>query len=491
MTDEAQITVRNAGLMLVQQAAHVVAGLVFAALVPRLMGPSVYGRYTLVVSLYTWFVLLSGLGLTQVLSRYVPEFTARQDRRGLQELFENLLTARVISSAVAASLYLAFTALWLRDVDPLVLAIAACAAFVWGVVHPVFALFLGLNRAARWGMRDILHRWVSLAFLLPGFCLLGLRGALFGLLFTNVAVLCIGLWWARHYISWPRLHLRAQYVAPYVRFGLSFFASSLLGTAYSYSGQMLVRAVSANYEQVAYFGLSHRLYTTGAGALHLLTLAFAPLLVVLLAQGDFQAIRRWIERLLKWLAAAGVLIVYGVLILAEDVVPSVLGLAYSSVAVNLLPLGLALLVGALGSIAYLLALTHDRPGPAVAASALRLVVFWVVGLPLVTRLGSLGACLAVLVARLLHSVYLTWRMRRVVSYSVLSWGLPVGIGLLFLPFVWLRSSGVANLVLYATLALGYGSALLLLKVVTPDEVSAAWRAIRSRSQSPPTSVGEH
>jgi hypothetical protein len=51
MTIEARVTVRNAELLVAQQGVNVASAFCFATLVPHLIGPDVYGRYTLVTSL--------------------------------------------------------------------------------------------------------------------------------------------------------------------------------------------------------------------------------------------------------------------------------------------------------------------------------------------------------------------------------------------------------------------------------------------------------
>jgi O-antigen/teichoic acid export membrane protein len=80
MTDGARETVRNAALMLVQRGAQTVGGLCFALLVPRLMGPESYGRYALATSVAAWLALLSGLGLVNATTRYLPQLIARGGR---------------------------------------------------------------------------------------------------------------------------------------------------------------------------------------------------------------------------------------------------------------------------------------------------------------------------------------------------------------------------------------------------------------------------
>ncbi|MBC8255194.1 MAG: oligosaccharide flippase family protein, partial [Ardenticatenia bacterium] len=123
MTSGAPGTIRNAGLLLAQRVAFVASALLFAVLVPRLMGPDLYGRYTLTTSLAFWFVLFSGLGSNQVTARYAPQFVLEGDRQGLQQLFGSLVIVRLLSGALAAGLYLLLTILWLSDLDVWVLVI--------------------------------------------------------------------------------------------------------------------------------------------------------------------------------------------------------------------------------------------------------------------------------------------------------------------------------------------------------------------------------
>src|SRR3990170_1680452 len=202
MIREAQITVRNVGLLLAQRNFHIAGNFLFAALVPRLMGPGNYGRYALITSLALWFALFSRPGLTQVMGCFVPQFRIQGDQKGLKKLFNNLLTVNLAGGALATGLYLLFTVLWLRDLSLLLLTTMAGTILVRALAHPFFALFLGLNQAARWGMAEIFRRWFSIVFLLSGFYLGGLQGACLGLLLTDLSVLFIGIWWGRSYFSW-------------------------------------------------------------------------------------------------------------------------------------------------------------------------------------------------------------------------------------------------------------------------------------------------
>lgn len=480
---EARTTVRNAGGILVQRGLHAASGFAFALVVPRLMGPDIYGRYSLIASLSIWFLLFSNLSLTDVIGRYVPEFILRGDRKGLHEFWADLLTVRLATATLAASVYLGVTVLWLRDLELLVLVIMAGMVFVRGIAELLFAVFVGYNQASRWQMGETLRQWLSLGILLPSFYLGGLRGAVLGLLLTEFVVLALGICWARLHLAWPGLHLDVRRSMPYLQFGLIFFASDVLNTALGASGETMLRAVTMDYVQVGYFGLAWRVYITMALAIPYVTLTFTPLLTTLRAQGRIETLTWWLERLLKYLAFGGVLAAFGTLLLAEDLVPMVLGAEYRPVAGTLVLLTLTLLPSAIGFIARLVAMIYVRPRAALAASAIRLVAFWILGAPLVARFGSLGSSTAMLAVSALHAGYFTWRMRRVLRYSLRECLVTIGLGILFLPLLLLRSSWTMNVALFGVFVLGYSSVLLLLRVVTRNEVSELWQAIVSRSET--------
>jgi O-antigen/teichoic acid export membrane protein len=479
MRIEAQTTLQNVALLLAQRGAQIVTGLFFAVMVPRLMGPDTYGRYTLVTSLCIWFVFASALGFTQVIGHYVPLFLLKGDRDRLQALFGSLLAARLLSGVAAAGLYLLLTRLWLQDIDPLVLFLVAGTVFVRAITDLLFAFFIGLNQAARWGMRLVLRGWASLLLVLIGFYWGELRGAVLGLLMAELVVLSVAVRWSRGYLPWSRLRLQPRQMAPYLRFGLLFFAGDLLLAAFRRSGEVMIRVGSRDYAEVGYFGLAFDIYLASALAIPDLTLAFAPLFSSLLAQGATDELRQWIERLLKSIAAGGMAVIFGVLLLGNDLVPAVLGPAYRPVATNLLPLALAIPTIALSSAARLLVLVYGQPQPALAAAGVRLAAFWGLGPLLIDRQASWGGSLSVLAASVLYAAYFTWRTQHVQRYSLRSWALALVLGGLFLPLVWLRASWGLNLALYALFLGGYGGLLFVTRVITSGEMGAIWRVVEA------------
>jgi len=480
--------VRNLGLLLILRGLLVAGGVVVAAVVPRLMGPTGYGQVALLVALSFWFTLAASLGFTQVMGRHVPHFGQTGDDKGLRAFFGNLLAIRMAAGLLAAGLYLAATTTWLRDLDAVAMAILAGAVFVRAPAGLFFSFYLGLNQAARWGIADIVRQWGTLAFMLPGYLVSGLRGAALGVLLAELVVLLVGLIGARPFLTWAAIRIDLHGVAPYLRLGLIFYVSDLVLAAFERSGEALVRATCGDYAEVGFFGVAYSAYLTAAVGLPQIALAFAPLLTILRLEGDRAAVRLWIERLLKWQALGSVVMVLAAVLIGRDLVPLVLGSAYRPVAANLILLATGLVALSLTSAANLSALTHDRPAVALVAAVLRLGTFWLLGLSFAGRWGSWGASLAVLGAVVAQAGFFTWRMRKVVGYSLRRWAWVVGLGVIFLPLGFLRSSPAVDAALFGVFVLGYGGLLFSLRLVTVDELGVMWRAVRR--PSPAASDGE-
>jgi O-antigen/teichoic acid export membrane protein len=250
MVTDSRHTLRNAGLLMAQRALHVAGATLFAVIVPRLMGPAVFGRYALLMSVSMWFAMLSGLGAVSMMTRSIPRFIAANDSAGLRRLVTSLVVLRAATGAVTAAGYFLVATLVLGEPDLVAAAFVAGAVFSRSVGTLGFALFLGLNQAARWGMGDLVRRWSTIALVPMGFVVGGLRGACLGLLGSEAFVLACGIWWARPYLQWSSLDLSRRYLSPFLKMGTAFAVGNLLLALTQRSGETLVRVSTNSYAQV-------------------------------------------------------------------------------------------------------------------------------------------------------------------------------------------------------------------------------------------------
>jgi O-antigen/teichoic acid export membrane protein len=475
----AQLTVRNASLVLIQRGIYIATTFLFAITVPRIMGPSHYGQFALLFSLSFLFTMLSDFGLTQVMGRYVPQFNLQGEMESSKKLLNSFLMLTLASGTFAASLYLLITFFWLKDIHFLSLLVMAITVLIRSCNYPLFSLFLGLNQAARWGSRDVLNRLLSIPLMIVFFYLGGLPGACLGLLVTEVFILILGMWWGRSYLSRSYMCLDLHSLSPYLRFGLLFFISHLISTALHNSGGVLIRAINPDYTQVSYFELAQKIFVTASFAYPQFSLSFAPLMTILLKKDKTDTLQQWTEQLLKWLTVAGVGITFSFLLLGGDVVRLILGKAFQPVATNLLPLSLVFFFLALNSVSNLLALIYERPKVALTGSIIRLTVFWGSGLFLISFWGSFGGCLAFLIGSIFSAGYLTWQTRVHLPYSLRRWIFAIGCGALFLPLLGFRSSLPVNVVLFIFFLIGYMATLFLFRIITWSEIRTLRQTIFS------------
>lgn len=491
MSTPAQVTVRNVGLLLIQRGGLVLNVVLFAALIPRLMGPQIYGQFTLLTSLALWIANGSALGITPIMGRYVPEFLIHNDKPGLLAFVGQMAASRLLLGAIGAAFYFSLTVFWLQELDWVILLFMGLSVFFNIISIFVFSLFLGLNQASNWVMYETLKCWGSLILVLAAVPLWGLKGACLGLALTDFMVLGVGLLWGKEYLgrtfAWPDL----SYLAPYFRFGLLFFAADIILSTLQYSGASLIKLITWDYSQVSYFGLAYQGYIMAAAFLNQFAMAFAPLLAGLLARRETQALQQWVEQLLKWEAIGSVLMAFAALFLADPVIPMLLGEDFRPVALNLVLMTLSLLTQSVVSVGMVLAIVRERPGVTLGASALRLISFLLAGGVLVYWRGSLGASLAVIVGAGLQAAYFITCWQRLVSVSWRSCLLTLGLGVAFMPLVWLKSSWSVNVSLGAAALAGYAGSLLLLGLVTPGELAKAWGALISRQVPAGSNPGEN
>jgi O-antigen/teichoic acid export membrane protein len=476
-------TIRHAGLLLLQRGFHLAAAALFAVMVPRVMGPSEFGRYALITSVAMWFALASGLGATSMMTRVVPDFVSRNDRDGLARLLTNLLALRAMTGLGSALLYLLITTGWFPELDAVALVFVAASVWSRTVANPCYSMFLGLDQASRWGLGDLVRRWLTLAFTLTGFLLAGIRGACLGVLAANLIVLGFGLWWARAYVSWSQVRPDLQFIRPFLRIGAPFAAGNVLLALAQRSGEPLVRAATLNYAEVGYFGVAYDIFLAGAHAVWQLTLAFAPLLVALRGQDRLPEVHRWLERLLTLAVVVSSFGVIGALFLAGDLMPLVLGPAFQPVAANLVPMALALVALSIGCAGRVSALVLDRPDVSATAAALEIAVFWTLGWILAGRYGGFGACVAAALATFSYAAYVTWRMRREVPYSLGPALRALAFAAIVAPLAWLPADAPLRLALFAAAASGYAGLITIGRVVGRDDVAAiarAWRRSEDR-----------
>ena len=484
VTADASRALRNAGWIAAQRVLNVAGATLFAVLVPRLLGPAVFGRYALLVSVSLWFSLLSGLGAVSMLTRSVPRFLAAGDEAGIRRLASSLVLLRAATGSCSAAGFFLVAVFVLGEPDLAAAAFVGGAVFCRTVGNFGFALLLGLNQAARWGAGELVRRWLIIGLVPAGFVAGGLRGACAGLLACEVVVLGIGLWWTRAFLGREFLDMSRQHLSPFLRLGTLFGAANLLMTFTQRGGEAMVRFASGSYEEVGYFGAAYAIYLTAAHALWQVVVSLAPHLIAEVDRGNRDTVARWIERLLAYAVSGSVLCLAGALFAGRDLVPLLLGRQYAAVAENLLPLMVTLTIAGAAAAGRVVALVVNRPRPLIAAAGLELAVYLLAGIPLAIRFGSFGASVATIPASLAFAWYLTVNVRRSLPYGLGPARRAVCAAVVFLPLALLRDGWALNLALFAAGAGAYVAVLVRSRAVAASDLRELRRLLRGTPAAP-------
>lgn len=481
MNDSRQ-TVRHVAALAVQRVVLTAAGFLFAAVIPRTMGPEVFGQFSTLLASSLWFSLVSGFGAVSLMTRFVPELMNRGDREGVRKLASNLLTLRVASGLASAVAYQLLVRQWLVDLPAWAIGLAGVAIAARTLANLPFTLFLGLNQAARWGAADVGRRLLMFPFVYGGFAAGGLTGACGGLLLTELVILGLGLWWSREYTVWRLMKVDMAFLRPYLRFSAAFFLANLLLTMFHQGGAPFVQYISGDYKEAGYYSIAFGAYLAGVQGVWKLLSAFGPLLTALHARGERSTMVEWVNRLLVVLGLGSVLAAAVMAAYGGWVVGLVFGPGYEPVA-ELLPIfGLTgVLIGPSG-VARILAVTCDLPKVTVAGAALQAGVFVVAGAAVVPSMGSVGAAWVVLAVAALYAAFVTWRVRGTVQYGLRPWFTVVGAGVLLAPLLAMGGWGFPLFLgAYGTVVLGTG-------VVRREELKPLWDGLRKGKPEPSAAI---
>lgn len=435
MSSPARQTLRQARSVLLQRGVLLVTGFAFVALIPRLMGPEIYGQFTLIQTMSLWFTAVSGMGAISMMTKFVPEFLERGDHAGLRRLISGMLALRAGNGLLGAAVYLLIAWWWLGDLPWIAMLPVALSIAARTIGNLPYTLFLGLNHGARFEMGELLRRLSGLAMVWLGFRYAGLPGACAGLLLAELLVLGLGQWLARDYVTWSQVRIDYAFLKPYLQFSAAFFLGNVLIMFFHQGGSALVKFFSGQYAETGYYHLAFHLFQTATQAIWRVLLTFGPLLSRYHTQGRLDEIRAWTERLLAILGIASVLGCAAAYTHGALVVNLFIGARYEPVA-PLLPLvALAVLPFIPGGLSRVLAVTFGQPRVSVASAAAQLAVFTAGCAVLAPVWNSRGACYAVIAASTVFGAYGTWQIRQSLPYSLAEWTKILSAGALCSPLI--------------------------------------------------------
>ena len=478
-------TIKNTSWLLIQHFFLLIGNAVFVIFVPRILGLTDYGRYTLITSIWSWFVIFGSLGFKPVITRFIPEWVYRKDTDSLSRFSDNAFSLFVFVGVVSCFGYLLITAVWLKDLSSLLFILLALAVMIRSISNFLFMMFLGLNRASRYGAGTLMRRWFSLFFIIMGFLIAGLKGVCAGILLSEAVLLVISLVWFSKSIRIPRLRFNLSWMKPYIRFGLIFYGGTLLIAAFWYSGESILKMMTDDYSQIAYFGLSRNIYLTFALTVSQVVIAFMPAMIHLRMEQKKGEMEKGLDLLMRSLMCIGFLITYGVLYLGNHLFGIILGNEYRILTVYYLPFTLTLLFFIPGHLGMLTAISHDRPDAHLKSGLIQLISFWMISPFLISRLGALGGSVGYLCAALCYTATMLALSSRFLRFPYRKWMILMFTGGILLIPALLKSGVLQDVLLFCISAAVFLLLMLVLRIIKISEIKKLYRILRKDSSVEP------
>lgn len=395
----ARTVARNLSAISLHKGAQIAGAFAFAALIPRLLGPELFGQLSFVLSLSLLLQMAGDLGGLDISGRYVPGW-AQQGRQGQQRIawlvwqlsWVRLLIGLLVTLALA--LIAPWLTPWLTRPQGLLIGLGVTFRILsWTPYH----LSFGLNHMGRWSVDLSWRQLVMIPCLLAGLPW-GLTGLLIGLLVSEAIFLIPAFLWAR-----PHLHPQPcdwRGLRPYLQFGAGFFLANIVVVLLYRSGPVLLEFLTHDTVAVGYLSLALSLYMLLITVLTQYMSAFTPTLALFHARQQHHEAQHWLDRLMRFSAALMGIMLIGIVALTYPIAPRLFGANFQPVSRIFLILGLALIVQPLIWAGRAAAAAFGHPRAASVAMLAGLAASLVAGFLLIPTLHAAGAALALLAGAL-------------------------------------------------------------------------------------------
>ena len=370
----------------------------FVIIVPRMMGPALYGRLAALVSLMTLLVSTSGLGTGAIFGRFLPEYSATGDQLKARALFIQLFWTRAVLALFLSIGLMVFLPRLIPGLSSLSFAIAGLALLAGATAATCFQVFYGSKQFGKWSSQEPLTRATLLVLLL----LLGgahsLDRAIIAVALTNLVILGLGLFWSQDFFKTERAPIRWDTVWAHLRFGVTVFAGNLLLMTVWRLGETAIVMLSGSSSEAAFFNIANAAVMSANSLIILVFVMLIPVFTTLYVSGKQAAVEESMGRVLKLVTIAAFFAILAAYVAGPLVIERLLGQRFAAVGANLRVLVLGLPATALIALGAARGVILQCPGKTMITNGSALCTFIVAAFLLLPRMVSVGASIAVTLA---------------------------------------------------------------------------------------------
>jgi O-antigen/teichoic acid export membrane protein len=329
---EATTTSKNMLGVLVLKLSQVASAILFAALIPRTMGATSYGKFAFLISIVTIALSVVNLAIGSTFGRFFPEFESHGERNLVNKLFINMLSLKTIFTVVLCSFLLVALMFLYGSHYPtsyFILVVLIVLLTDWESVF--FAVLFGFNKLILFAIREPLRRLLSVLLILILFQAFGILGAILASCLVSVVMLFIGILFAKDYIKFSKESISLGFLKPYLMFGIAVSISWVLINVWRTVGNILIDTLTNDSKAVAFFDITQRIFQVSSSITIMLINSLVPMFTTLLITNKSQKIVDWSKRITRYtcilnVIGVGIFIVFGL-----DIIPYVIGKEYRAV----------------------------------------------------------------------------------------------------------------------------------------------------------------
>jgi O-antigen/teichoic acid export membrane protein len=484
ITNEASATTKNISVIVLLKAAQIPFLALFVMLVPRMMGPEIYGQYAVLISIIMIAATVICFGFTgEIFGRFVPEFEIRGESGNIRRISSNVLAlkcaiAPIISVVLFSILYFVYGDRY--PITYFLFIVATVLVVDWGSVP--YALLYGLNKLGKFASRDLIRRALSLTLILILFHYYGLFGAIMSNLLVEASFTMLTLFWTREYFRIKDFGIDLSFLKPYLRFGFVFYLSWGLLVVWQRLGNPLIDYMTHDSREVALFDIPNHIFLITAAFFFFVINSFVPIFTKLLLTGKEEKLIRWSMISMKYTGIICMVILWAFILVGPDLIPIIIGSEYR----NIFPNGVVLLLGifpmCLAQLGIVLATVYKQPIKYFQALCFAFFTFLVASILLIPQYASMGCSIATFISCMVLAVVMCFHFREKIVPYLADGVKTMALGFAFVPFLFFRGSLITNLFLVVCSVATYALLLFAGRVLNLGEIREIIQAIRHQPE---------
>lgn len=313
---------KNYVFNLAYQLLLVLVPLITAPYLSRVLGPEGIGTYSYTTSVNSFFILFSILGTTTYGQRAVSY--VQEDKEMRSRVFWETFIFRVITCAVTFVIYVAIFSLFEQENKIYFIILSA------NILSNIFDVSWFLQGMEEFGKTVTGNMLCKIICVVLTFLLINDASDLWIYLILNVSTAIVG-----YFLMWvhiPKLVCKVDGIKPFrgIKDILALFLPTVAIQIYNYLDKAMIGWFTSTNEQNGYYEQAEKIVKV---TLYVVT-ALGPVMVSRIShrfkQGDFQGIKNYLYGSYRFVWMLAIPIMFGILIIADILVPVFFGEGYES-----------------------------------------------------------------------------------------------------------------------------------------------------------------